>query len=121
MYKIIKDEKIADKVYTIRGKALGTPTDIRYIQRSWSSNRPIISTRIAYTFYKLIVFESVLDAEMFLMSFVNSESRRNEYDIDWKIVEYKGKCDKKNLIIFKEVKDPEYGRYCVPERVLRSR
>ena len=102
-----------NEVYTLKGTAIGTPTDIRYIQlsRGWYTCRPIVNTRMAYNMGNVIVFETKSDAEDFIDKFMKSPNRKTKYDIVWEVIPYR--TNKNCNYEFKELNDKEYGRYCV--------
>ena len=111
MFKIVKNSKSVDKMYTIHGY-VGDPKlkNDRYIQISAWTGEPIINTRCAYMTGRVVCFESKEQAKMFLDRFVSHPDRKNKYDIDWRIIEYKPHIVENYGIMLKET-DSKYGTY----------
>ncbi len=112
MFKIVKDSKSVNKMYTIHGY-VGDPKlkNDRYIQRSAWTGEPIINTRCAYMAGRVVCFENREQANMFLDKFVSHPDRKNKYDIDWRIIEYRPSLVDGWGLVFKET-DSKYGTYC---------
>ena len=119
MLNISKESnRIVDKVYTLKGRAIGSLADQRWIQlnSSWEGPiRPIINTRCAYRAGAVVVFETKSDALEFIDKFMKSPERKNVYPIEWTVIPYRAskKCD----YTFSEVYDDEYGKYCIMKGV----
>ena len=112
MFKIVKESKMVDKMYTIHGY-VGDPKlkNDRYIQQSAWTGEPIINTRCAYRAGSVVCFESKDQAQSFLKKFVSDPNRKNKYNIDWNVIEYRPGLVKGWGVIFREV-DSKYGTYC---------
>ena len=113
-YKLCRDS-IADidEVYTIVGKTGNGHGRNRYVQYNPESDRPIIVTYAAYTSKNLIVFTNKVAAENFLGNFLSSRSRRQQYNIEWEIIQYKPHGYKSRLSEYELIDkfDKEYGYY----------
>lgn len=113
-YKLSSDS-IAniDKVYTIVGKTGNGYGRNRYVQHNPESDRPMIVTFTGYTSRNVIVFTNRIAAENFLGNFLSSKSRRQQYNIDWEIIQYKPYGYKSRLREYELISkfDREYGYY----------
>ena len=82
--------------YTLKGTSLNPKnknTPSRWIQfnvRSWAKKvNPILCTRLQYSWYGVVAFDSEEQAKVFAFNFDNSEDRRDGYNVQWKVIPYR--------------------------------
>ena len=99
--------EVLDKVYTVH---IGSGKYHSYINKNWDSGRPIITTQIAYSASKNVIFRCEDEFNEFVDCFVSDDSglssrRHREYNF----VEYKPHINKSFEYV--ELKENEYHSY----------
>ena len=79
------------RFYTLKGISRNPEhanTPQRWIQVGRSGN-PILCTRLQYSWYRTILFETEEEAKIFAFNFSNSDNRREDYNVKWEVIPYK--------------------------------